>query len=583
MQLVESVVDTPEGLVFTAAPVGDADVWTTSFITESGAEFTTRTLDTDPIVLAAAGDVARIQMIEPLSLDWTRNPPSVPDEFTVTVRSVTVPVDLRIIRGMQVGAWLYVHEDASEDLQARAARCQVGTPGYFGGVVDVVKRTSDGRELTLECRDYTAIPMATTLDLEQLDGISLDQPLPDIVRALIDLVPGGDQWVIVPRGQMATLGVPAYDLADEVKVRVASREQDARPKGNLYGMVGAFGNLDNVTLDPASAELVMLPDGPGFVDRGRADALKGLFISPRDADRASYFLANPEKFVTGSGPRKIPARVVSKTVPPTWAQLLGGADTVWEAITRLSQLMGAVAEVAVLDGGAVGVVLVDALELQLGDVLRPFERDGSAARVFEFGSNIVNMTDGRQLLGGQRIDWAEVQAADPVTGKMRRGRYGRSERSGAGSDHGLTVTAHGFTDQSHLDRLAKAAWLNANSGELELAVTTDDPWSLGGGPDDADLLGCGGGAVVDIDFAGLALADGVPLAVALRALGVPEDAADTLAAASAAASPSLRFQAVEVKHSYSQTDDGSYSCDLTLQTFLDDGSEHGAIDVGDIL
>ena len=69
----------------------------------------------------------------------------------------------------------------------------------------------------------------------------------------------------------------------------------------------------------------------------------------------------------------------------------------------------------------------------------------------------------------------------------------------------------------------------------------------------------------------------------LRALGVPEDAADTLAAASAAASPSLRFQAVEVKHSYSQTDDGSYSCDLTLQTFLDDGSEHGAIDVGDIL
>lgn len=560
MQLVESVVDTPEGLVFTASPVGDADVWTTSFITESGAEFTTRTLDTDPIVLAAAGDVARIQMIEPLSLDWTRNPPSVPDEFTVTVRSVTVPVDLRIIRGMQVGAWLYVHEDASEDLQARAARCQVGTPGYFGGVVDVVKRTSDGRELTLECRDYTAIPMATTLDLEQLDGISLDQPLPDIVRALIDLVPGGDQWKIVPRGQMATLGVPAYDLADEVKVRVAAREVRQDRIGQLAVLSGP-GDFD---VDPNTGELIGELPTLGAIDSSAFDRVGTIDVA---------------ETIT----RKIPARVVSKTVPPTWAQLLGGADTVWEAITRLSQLMGAVAEVAVLDGGAVGVVLVDALELQLGDVLRPFERDGSAARVFEFGSNIVNMTDGRQLLGGQRIDWAEVQAADPVTGKMRRGRYGRSERSGAGSDHGLTVTAHGFTDQSHLDRLAKAAWLNANSGELELAVTTDDPWSLGGGPDDADLLGCGGGAVVDIDFAGLALADGVPLAVALRALGVPEDAADTLAAASAAASPSLRFQAVEVKHSYSQTDDGSYSCDLTLQTFLDDGSEHGAIDVGDIL
>lgn len=529
-----------------------------------------------PDVLTPAGDVARLQMIEPLSVEWTRNPPSVPDTCSVTFRAATLPVDLRVMRGAQVGVWLYCHEDLNEDGAARAARCQVGDRGYFAGVVDVPSRSTDGRTITLECRDFTALPLATTLDLEQLDDIGLDQALPDIVRKLIDFVPGGDQWEIVARGSMAALGVPAHDLADERRTRVAARDetvtvggmQDQAGIGNLRELL----DFGGVKTDIRNGYRIDLPnaDAPDGVEFGWVDPNQALAV------QLAYRKAPT---VT----RTIPAHYVSKLVPPTWAQLLGSADNVWDAISRLCQLMGAVAEVAVLASGKIGVVIVDAAELQLSDVLRRFERDGSNVRSLTYGANVTNIGDARQLTGGQRVDWVEVQAMDPASGKMRRARYGRDEQSGSTTDHGLTLTAHGYTNQGHLDKLAQTAWLNANSGELELTVTTDDPWTDGGSVDDADLFGAGSGSVFDLEFTVANEAGGTSLDEALRALGVPPDAAEVLAAASENLAPSLRFQAVEVVHAYSQEGDGGYSVDVTMQTFLDDGAEHGAISVGDIL
>jgi hypothetical protein len=521
----------------------------------------------------AEESVAVIQAIVALEWTHTRNPPSVADTFEVTIPSRHLPVDLRVFDQMRIQAWTFVRNAADESFDDRLDRCQPGDPGHFAGIVDNLEVNRKAGTLTLTCRDLTAIPLSREITGATLKGLDLKDPVDKLVEEIMELsVPGGELWKVEPRGRLqAAARTPVRVLSDEKRKRVRRKRKvltfdfDTSPTPEASSTEGK----------PYKAEMVVGKSGvKGFQSRHwRIGRLVGKLPASRVALIVGDLhlpktpeLAEPE-FVDETYSKTVTVRV-----PPTTEGVFGSEKlSVWDAITKLCAKLSVIPEVTLAEDGSPLIVLVDAEDYLDARFFRAFERAGRKHRIITYGRDIADMAESRDLTAGDRIDWVECIAIDPDKGLTRRERFGKPGGREAGS--GLQLPFHGTTKRSHLKRLARQAWLNANAGELEISVEIDVPWSTGGGVDDPDLLQAAAGTIVEVEFAvakrfrGNALED-----ILMKApIFMPAHAAKVLGRASERSSPSLVFQVAELVHSGSGEGDGSYSCQITLQTFLDDG------------
>jgi hypothetical protein len=543
-------------------------------------------------------EVAILRGLDPLSYDWTRNPLTVADTLSVTIHPDDVPVDLRLIKGSQVRAWLFCHElpDA----------CRPGDPGYFGGVVDVVERDRNGASLTLECRDYTAFPLNHKVSPRTLAEIDLAQTLPDVVRYLIDRMPGGERWRVEGRGKVARFAAPASFLAEE-KTKVVKKRQRK--------LVLTF----DLTTDDwkQGTALVAQEQALGIFDEDKRQLATAPLAPKLDARRPAYVSALPILYRDSSRADEdgtwtevtTPAKVRTVKIPPSAQTVFGSSDlSTWDAIVRLCSLMGCLPEVTTWRDGSVGILIMAADEVHAsrelkGSFSRMVEGREIRHRVFVDGEGVDLLVERRELEAGAKVDFVELHAADPDTGRTRRSRFGklgpeegvdltdpklskgykrkgkRRIPYGVTQGRGIFMIAHGITNQKHLDRLARTAWLSLTSGEFKLEVGVNVPWSYAGDSNDPDLLACSSGAVAELRFKGLertnvdervARSDGAKshAQAYYEARGIDSAAAKILGDATSHSNLPLVFQVSEVRHSFSGTGDGDYSCRLMCQGFV---------------
>lgn len=512
-----------------------------------------------------AGERAVIPGLEALELSWTRNPPAAADEFEITLRGDALPVDLRLFESIQVFGWLFVHEDPSEDLQVRKERLKPGDPGCFGGVVDKIGRDDADGTITLECRDFTAI-LGRDARPSVIDGLNLDQAIEGIVRDLVDSVPGGNNWEISTRGELGDRDTLSGMFSEEKKVRVKESKRRKRIR------VARSAAHDSVKM---TKKLLAVPVTRRFVEIIDGEVIRR--AKPRSGPDAVE-VAKILKSHAGRRRRRLLGKWVTRLVPPTPDRIFGTKRmTVWDAITRATQLAGAVAEVGISHTGRPMVVLVDGLEIQEGRVFRAFERGGRKHRVVTHGADLAQLVEGRDLVAAKKVNWVEVYSTDAITGTtlrevFRDGEFvetkerGRIKRQLA--DVGLTVFAHGVNNSEGLKRIARTVWAQVNRGELEASWSTLLPWTTGGGIFDPDLLACAPGALMEVQFARADRYRGLELEDVLKAIGIPAPAARKLTVASERLKPSLLFQVGELTHTVGA--DGEYRADLLVQTLLSD-------------
>lgn len=516
-----------------------------------------------------AGDRALIAGLIARELTWTRNPPSVADEFEVVLRGDALPVDLRLFESIQVFGWIFVHANHGDDLDDVMSRLKPGDPGSFGGVVDVVERDDATGNVTLTCRDFTSLLLSREVTPEVFEGIDLNQPLDAIVLTLINEVPGGDKWLVTPRGAVAGLDAVATKLSEEKRIRKKKGYWETITVPDKKGVISVqVKEVEwNGGTDQDLVDRVMGRKTAKLKITNYADNRQKVEKVPRSTPESySIGLAIKSKRVYRPGVYQ------TKIIKPTADRIFGSKKmSVWDAITRVCQLMGTVPEVGVSSSGNPMVVIVDGLEIQDGQTLRPFERDGRNHRVMVHGDDISQLVERRQLIGGHRVNWVEVYSTDPVTGRTLRERFHDNTRDDDGKridSNGMTVFAHGANSTEALQRIARRVYAQVNRGELELTFSASLPWTSGGDVHDADLLACGPGALLEMQFARVDRFKGLDLERALKLIGLPQGAARKLADASERLKPSLIFQVAEIVHTLGEG--GEYRADIIAQTLLDD-------------
>jgi Rieske Fe-S protein len=516
-----------------------------------------------------AGDRALIAGLVAKELTWTRNPPSIADEFEITLRGDALPVDLRLFESIQVFGWIFVHDNYADDLDDAMSRLRPGDPGSFGGVVDTVERDDATGNITLSCRDFTTLLLAREVGPDVFNGIDMNQTLDAIVLTLVNEVPGGDKWLVTPRGAVAGLNAVSTKMAEEQrkKKKRGTWETIVVPDKNAISSIQVKEVEWNGGTDQALVNKVMGRGTAKIKTTTYGDNRQKVELVPRSTPESySQRLAIKSKRVYR------PAVYQTKVVKATPDRIFGSKRmSVWDAITRVCQLMGCVAEVGVSTSGNPMVVIVDGLELQDGQTLRAFERNGKRHRVVVHGDDIAQLVERRQLIGGPRVNWVEVYSTDPVTGRTLRERFDDGGRDADGKrldSNGMTVFAHGANSSEALQRIARRVYAQVNRGELEVTFSSSLPWSSGGDVDDADLLWCGPGALVEMQFARADRFKGLELEDALKLLGVPKGAARKLAEASERLKPSVVFQVAEIVHTLGEG--GEYRADFIAQALLDD-------------
>ena len=134
------------------------------------------------------GNIAWVQEIEAITFDRAHKPPGAADELVVEFDSGALPIDTRMIKGAQINAWLFVHDVDKEPLEDAKKALSNESFGYFGGIVDQITLDEEAGLWSLQCRDYTALPLSHEVRPEELNGIQLDQDI-DVLRLLDQLGP----------------------------------------------------------------------------------------------------------------------------------------------------------------------------------------------------------------------------------------------------------------------------------------------------------------------------------------------------------------------------------------------------------
>lgn len=246
-----------------------------------------------------------------------------------------------------------------------------------------------------------------------------------------------------------------------------------------------------------------------------------------------------------------------------------GEVSIWDAITAVCARLGVVPEVVPsVKGGAVArVILVAAEDLHLSAVLRPFERQGRQFRTITIGRDVLSLKESLELTASaKRPDFIQVASIDRETGTSVIGEWPTSRPRK--SENGMFQTVEGLTTNEDCQKLARSAWEALAQNELSAEVIVTQPWSTGGGPDDPDLLYCGYGAALRLDYEGF---DRVAASASqvLEARGIPGQVAAQIATAQAKLGRlSLLFLVVTAQHQWATGSAPEYRCTLKMRRTL---------------
>jgi hypothetical protein len=531
-------------------------------------------------------ETAPIQQLQTTDYKWEVNPISHADTLVVEIDSRVLPVDPRVIRGMVVDSWLFVHEDNSQTFDSRMAACKHGQEGHFRGIAKGATVSWPDLKVTIRCEDMSALFRRQRILGEELDAVPLGRPLWECVRYLVDLIPGGDRWKVIPRGEIATSTSPTAIMSTEKRVK--RRKMSSQP-------------YTDVTAETTEAEEFFsfftgeYPAVTVTAETGIAVTAEKEWVAtaeqPSEADEFFSFFTGETPSVVVTATRQPAYTYFNQSVPPTPADVFGDSvDTVWDAISRLCYVMGAVPEVAVDDKGDDVLFVIDAREALDGTSFRPFSRvcpDGELRlhRVFIVGDEIDSVEMDRSFLSegrGSRVDWVEAFAPDPDSGKILRERWGRVASDGAGDKNGRHVMVPGCTSREHLAKVARSAFERITHEEAEAYIEIGVPWSWGGSPSDADLLGLGAGALISLDLNTRArnILRGKELETVFLEQGVPPEAAELLAVATEEVQPRAEFQVSSIQ--WGLSGDNAPTIKIKGQQFVDGGVDRDILDVEEV-
>lgn len=498
-----------------------------------------------------------LQGFRPRSVTWEVSPPATADTFDVTLSADVLPIDFGILRGLQLEGWFF---EQGSGLERRRGR-----PGYFAGLVDEPTRNRDSNEVTLRCRDFTALPLRHELDAATLRSIDVhaSRQLWELVDVFISHMPGGEHWRVVDLD-----GAGKVDLVETLgRTKTVPRtKRKTRPR------------KPTALSPPASRLQLQTARGPVLIEDGVE------VFSPRTltvvrkpvAPESSMVIAGPVPAGVTDGVLELPTRTITAApIAPMvtvktlrLVDLLGnGKINVWTAILKLCALVGAVADVRVAEDGKKTVALMSAGSYHTGgSSFDPFTRGGRTVRTLTYGERIGLKESVDLTRSDKRPDFVEVLSVDRDTGRRLAARWPEysDKQITRGQLTGTSQSVQGVTSLAQLQVLAQSAWAALQRSEVKIDVSTTLPWSDGGGPDDPDLLAVRPSAALELRFAGFDQVQADPIDV-LVARGIPRRSAALLVAASRAGDTSLIFQVRSSRHSWGP---GGYEFSASLRRFL---------------
>jgi len=280
------------------------------------------------------------------------------------------------------------------------------------------------------------------------------------------------------------------------------------------------------------------------------------------------------KRVAAKGKGKTPKQATQRRQFTLEALADGDETAVWDVVCQLCARMGVVPEVTAGEKVPV-VLLVDALDLQTSDVLRPFARNGSGAgRTLTLGRTVATFDETLRLTRDADLpDQVVVGAWDHEKGTMVEVAFPYDAKAKKGDKlRRVYQVAEGTADQAVLTRVAAAAWAATRQHQLEVEVETWSPWSDGGGPHDPDLLDIGAGAALAIQVSG-AYAHNLAREEREAFERLDDKVQEAFTSANASVPRSLLFQVGEVTHTFSAGDSPDYACRLKINAFLGEQPE----------
>lgn len=169
-----------------------------------------------------------------VSCDITRNRPSECDTASVTLAASALPFDLRVIadKSMFVSLWLFEHQEPN--------KCKDGDPGQFFGVVDDVSRPDAFGQVTLSCRDMTAIPLQAMLTETGVKAFDLGSgaSIGTVVENLLRQIPGTYRWTVESYNTLDTATKGVASLLIKPKKRTKGSKSSAPAESVLAAVIG---------------------------------------------------------------------------------------------------------------------------------------------------------------------------------------------------------------------------------------------------------------------------------------------------------------------------------------------------------
>lgn len=301
--------------------------------------------------------------------------------------------------------------------------------------------------------------------------------------------------------------------------------------------------------------------------------------------------------VGGKGKGKGTSKRAPKVL--TLSNFIGSFDNMWDAINKLATLMAVVPSIEAFADGSFGIMLYDAGLLYSTGIGKRFIRSfGSEGRTVDLpfrvlipSEDLATMQVAIETFAGDNIDYVEVYSFDPATGKRIKARWGDITRTTAAKgvnekkiaagnpttgQNVHSFIAPGITDEKHLERLAMASYASIKSKTVKVKLSTNQPWSAGGGMNDMDLLSCAPGCGFALIFAHFdAYGQRHTVESTLAARGMPPQEIKKFMTVAAQVQFNTLFQTEQITHKLSS---GEYDCSIDLCTFLND-SHVGTIEV----
>ena len=459
--------------------------------------------------------VAYIPGLIGASMDMEKQPAGEPDTCDVTVRADRVPVDLRILRGAQVDAWIYTHGDPTA--------CGRGNPGYFGGIVRNISKDRNDNTLTLSCVGYTWALTQPKVTPNML-AVKLDQDFAAVVRGMIEYVPGASRWKVLDDSETGSKTQLAVGLkSDRKKVTKKGRFFVHRIPGDLT-FVGRRIKEQTIVTAPTVGHILGTADITVWAAILKMAALVGRVpnVSVDEGGRPVVTIRTAEEVQTLT-------RAVQR-------RMTDGVN-----ISSLTESLD-------MDGGA----KVDSIEV------RSFDADTGKVFKGRAGRLTGSATSGNrevQVAQGLASDAACEARAAALWRSYWQAEFSAEISTGAPWSDGGGPDVLGSVDETNL--------YGAISGDADLLFAE---------PGETIQLGFAGleGAakVLGVDEHGTQQSVAQAHERLLRSRGIPEDSATRIAEAMQQVAPSTLFAIRTIGHSFDATGDGSYECRMELDAFL---------------